>query len=156
MKAPLSRLQWMQGVHRFLSESPEDTECLGEIFAGACEVGDVIALKGPLGAGKTCFVRGFVLGRGLKARVKSPTFTILQPYQGEWETVWHVDAYRLRDDREAEELGWDEWRGNGTIWVVEWADRVDGWISRFPHFEVCLTIPSMEQRGMNIRYVHGH
>lgn len=89
--------------------------------------GDVLALVGELGAGKTCFVRGLARGMGLDpASVSSPTFVLCQVYEGQTAArLAHVDAYRLGEPAELETIGWDELLTMpGTVVAVEWADRV--------------------------------
>lgn len=88
--------------------------------------GDVIALIGPLGAGKTVLVKGIAEGAGVTdpRRVTSPTFVIVNEYDGRLH-LYHVDAYRLSGERELEALGIDEFAERGAI-LIEWADRVPG------------------------------
>ena len=99
------------------------TSRLGRLLAGAVQVGDVIALDGPLGAGKTTLVRALVaeLG-GDPAEVASPTFTLLNRYQARMPVV-HVDAYRLQGPAALAGLGFDELMEDG-LGIVEWAERV--------------------------------
>ena len=99
------------------------TSRLGRLLAGAVQVGDVIALDGPLGAGKTTFVRALVaeLG-GDPAEVASPTFTLLNRYEARMPVV-HVDAYRLSGPAALAGLGFDELMEDG-LGIVEWAERV--------------------------------
>jgi tRNA threonylcarbamoyl adenosine modification protein YjeE len=96
---------------------------LGQLLAQAVAPGDVIALDGPLGAGKTTLVRALVEGLGGDpAQVSSPTFTLLHRYHARWPVV-HVDAYRLQDAAALAGLGFDELAEDG-IGVIEWAERV--------------------------------
>jgi tRNA threonylcarbamoyladenosine biosynthesis protein TsaE len=103
------------------SGSETETTALGRRLGTALGPGDVVLLEGPLGAGKTAFVRGLAEGLGCApGDVSSPTFTIVQEYTGR-TTLQHVDLYRLRPD-EVEELGLDE-LGEGAVVAVEWAER---------------------------------
>ena len=86
--------------------------------------GDVIAMYGGLGAGKTAFVRGLADGLGLDARVSSPTFTIVNEYLGEIP-LFHFDMYRLADSDELFEIGWEDYLNRGGICVVEWSEIVE-------------------------------
>lgn len=106
--------------------SPGDSHTLGLRLAGVVRPGDAIALSGPLGAGKTSIARGLLAGLGLEGEAPSPTFAIVQPYDPPEVRlpVLHVDAYRLRDPGEAEELGLGEARGDSVL-IVEWPERLD-------------------------------
>jgi len=84
--------------------------------------GDIIALKGELGAGKTVFARAFIRARGGTGEVPSPTFTLAQVYNIGAAPIWHFDGYRLRDPEEAWELGIEEAFSEG-ISLVEWPER---------------------------------
>jgi tRNA threonylcarbamoyladenosine biosynthesis protein TsaE len=101
----------------------EETIAAGERFARRLKPGAVVLLYGQLGAGKTAFVRG--LARGLGAAdddVSSPTFTIVQEYQGASLTLYHVDLYRL-EPKEVDDLGLDDLIEGGGIVAIEWAER---------------------------------
>jgi tRNA threonylcarbamoyladenosine biosynthesis protein TsaE len=105
--------------------SPEASESLGRALADVVRPGDVIALSGPLGAGKTSIARGLLAGLGLAGEAPSPSFAIVQPYEPP-ETripVLHVDLYRIEDPGEAEELGLDDARGE-VLLIVEWPERL--------------------------------
>jgi tRNA threonylcarbamoyladenosine biosynthesis protein TsaE len=100
-----------------------ETEALGREFARKIEKGDVIALKGELGAGKTCFVKGFVAGIGSSAEVTSPTFTLIHEYSGGRLPVYHFDFFRIEDRKSAERLGLDEYFCGDGVSIIEWADK---------------------------------
>ncbi|HWK34622.1 tRNA (adenosine(37)-N6)-threonylcarbamoyltransferase complex ATPase subunit type 1 TsaE, partial [Sphingomonas sp.] len=106
-------------------ESPEASEAMGRALAGVARPGDVIALSGPLGAGKTSIARGLLAALGLEGEAPSPSFAIVQPYDPPEVAfpVLHVDLYRIEDAREAEELGLDEARADALL-VVEWPERL--------------------------------
>ncbi len=87
----------------------------------------VIGLEGELGAGKTTFVKGFAKALGVKERITSPTFVIMKRYElrGVYKLLYHIDAYRLKDEKELIQLGIEEIFSNpGNIVLIEWADRV--------------------------------
>lgn len=105
----------------------EDTVAIGERIAARARGGDVIALSGPLGVGKTTLVRGFLAGLGHADEVPSPSFAIIQPYEALDPPTWHVDLYRLEDRSELAELGLDDTRD--AVLLVEWPERAgdDAW-----------------------------
>jgi tRNA threonylcarbamoyladenosine biosynthesis protein TsaE len=107
----------------FISNSPEETAAFGHKRAPAIHAGDVIALAGDLGAGKTQFVKGLVAGLGSEAAVTSPTFTLLHEYTGGRLPVYHFDFYRLEDRAAALRLGLDDYFFGDGVSVIEWADR---------------------------------
>ena len=100
------------------------TAALARRLAPHLRVGDVVALSGALGAGKTAFVRALIgAALGAAAEVPSPTFTLVQTYDLPAGTLWHFDLYRIADSDEVPELGWDEATATGIV-VVEWPDRL--------------------------------
>ncbi|HEX8622563.1 MAG TPA: tRNA (adenosine(37)-N6)-threonylcarbamoyltransferase complex ATPase subunit type 1 TsaE [Allosphingosinicella sp.] len=104
-------------------EGAEATEAFGLRLARALRPGDVVALFGDLGAGKTTLARGILAGLGHEGEVASPTFPIVIPYETPALPVWHVDLYRIEDPAELEELALDEALGDGAL-VVEWPERM--------------------------------
>ena len=111
---------------QFISESEADTRRLGLALGVLLFDGAVVALNGPLGAGKTRLVQAVAEARGHDPRdVVSPTFTLIQEYRGA-RPVYHFDAYRLRDDDEFLNLGPDEYFYGSGVSLVEWAERVAG------------------------------
>jgi len=101
--------------------SEEETEGAGAQLASLAKVGDVIALSGPLGVGKTALARGLIAALGHEGEVPSPSFAIVQPYEELDPPVWHVDLYRIEDASEIEELGLDA-AGEGLL-LIEWPER---------------------------------
>ena len=109
-----------------LTSSEAETAAVGRELASALSAGSVVLLSGDLGAGKTAFVRGLAEGLGVSSEaVSSPTFTIMQEYRGGRAPLFHVDLYRLNDEREIEDLGLDEIAGGGVL-TIEWADKLRG------------------------------
>lgn len=104
-------------------DGPEATEALGRRIATTLKAGDVIALFGDLGAGKTTLARGILAGLGHEGEVASPTFPIVIPYDALRVPAWHVDLYRLEDPGEVEELALDEALQDGVL-IVEWPERM--------------------------------
>jgi tRNA threonylcarbamoyladenosine biosynthesis protein TsaE len=108
-----------------LSHSVAETESVAARLAGALAGGACVALHGDLGAGKTQFVRGLVRGLGGNPRaVSSPTFVLLNVYEGGRLTVYHLDAYRVHGPADFESIGFTELFEQGGVVVVEWAERV--------------------------------
>ena len=110
---------------RFNTTSPEQTESFGYELAKSLCGGDVIALTGDLGAGKTCLTRGIARGLGSTSHVSSPTFTIVNEYDGGRLMLFHFDTYRLSDSYEFEAAGLDEYFGYGGLCVIEWSNIID-------------------------------
>jgi tRNA threonylcarbamoyladenosine biosynthesis protein TsaE len=103
---------------------PAATTALGARLAGLWRTGDVIALTGPLAAGKTSLARAALqAAAGAPIEVPSPTFTLVQTYDVPPAPVWHFDLYRLSEPEEVVELAWDEARAEGIV-LVEWPDRL--------------------------------
>ena len=107
----------------FISSSPAQTFAAGERCARESQRGDVFALVGDLGAGKTQFVKGFVAGIGSSAEVTSPTFTLIHEYSGGRLPVYHFDFYRLDSADAVRRVGFDDYVNGEGICVIEWADR---------------------------------
>jgi tRNA threonylcarbamoyladenosine biosynthesis protein TsaE len=111
-------------------DGPEETESLGRRLAAQLRAGDVVALFGDLGAGKTTLARGLLAGLGHDGEVASPTFPIVIPYEAIRLPVWHVDLYRLEDPAEIDELALDEALEDGAL-IVEWPERMG--LRLWPH-----------------------
>jgi tRNA threonylcarbamoyladenosine biosynthesis protein TsaE len=109
------------------SDSPQRTRALGRAIGERAAPGTTLALIGPLGAGKTQLAKGVADGLGVTSVVNSPTFVLMNEHAGRLR-LFHVDAYRLDDPGEALAVGlFDERQADGVT-VVEWADRLDGWL----------------------------
>ena len=116
----------------FTSSSPDETFALGKRTAPLLERGGIVALRGPLGAGKTCFVKGIAEGLGIKDEVTSPTYTIVSEYEGslsgEAFVFYHIDAYRLNGDEDFTAIGGEDIIFGAGISVIEWSERIPGFI----------------------------
>ncbi|MBG9587362.1 tRNA (adenosine(37)-N6)-threonylcarbamoyltransferase complex ATPase subunit type 1 TsaE [Cytobacillus firmus] len=105
----------------FISKKPEDTMGFSEKLGSLLQPGDVLALEGDLGAGKTTFTKGLAKGLNITRNVNSPTFTIIKEYHGRLP-LYHMDVYRVEDS--FEDLGFDEYFDGNGVTVVEWAHLV--------------------------------
>jgi tRNA threonylcarbamoyladenosine biosynthesis protein TsaE len=110
-------------VATFISNSPGETESFGRQFAGKVKPGDVLALAGGLGSGKTQFVKGLTAGLGAPTGATSPTFTLIHEYSGGRMPIYHFDFFRVEDRQSAQRLGLDDYFFGDGVSVIEWADR---------------------------------
>ena len=108
-----------------LLRSAGDTGALGAAIAAALadRAGAVIYLQGPLGAGKTTVARGLLRALGVNGTIRSPTYTLLEPYELAGRTLIHLDLYRLNDERELEQLGLRDYPPERCWWLIEWPER---------------------------------
>lgn len=108
-----------------ISNSPQETEALGQKLAAQLSPGDIIAFSGDLGSGKTAFTRGLAKGLGIEERVTSPTFTIVNEYEGGRLPLFHFDMYRLVSSDELFDIGWEDYLSRGGVCAVEWSENVE-------------------------------
>jgi tRNA threonylcarbamoyladenosine biosynthesis protein TsaE len=126
--------------------SRSQTECLGQVIGSSLSGGEVLALIGPLGAGKTAMVRGIAAGLHVPPEsVSSPTFVLAHEYHGRLPLV-HVDLYRLHTVEEAESIGLGDYLTGSTVVAIEWADRFPEWLPA-DRLEIQLTHRSPTTRG---------
>lgn len=108
----------------FTTDSPFETEKIGETLAAVLPAGTVIAYRGDLGAGKTAFTRGLARGLGYCENVTSPTYTIVNEYLGGRLPLFHFDMYRLHSSDDLWDIGWEDYLERGGICAVEWSENV--------------------------------
>ena len=108
---------------QYTTNSPEQTEALGEALAAGLGPGAVVAFRGDLGAGKTALTRGLARGLGYADRVTSPTYTIVNEYLGGRLPLFHFDMYRLSSDDDLWDIGWEDYLDRGGVCAVEWSER---------------------------------
>ena len=108
----------------FITNSPEQTELLGEKLGKKLQGGEIVAYFGDLGAGKTAFTRGLARGLGISMRVTSPTYTIVNEYEGGRLPLFHFDMYRLPDSDALFDIGWEDYLLRGGVCAVEWSENV--------------------------------
>lgn len=106
------------------SKSPEDTFQIGMRLGQLAKAGEVYTLTGDLGVGKTVFTQGFAKGLGIEEPVNSPTFTILQIYEGDRLPLYHFDVYRIGSVEEMDETGFEEYMTGEGVSLIEWADLI--------------------------------
>ncbi len=108
----------------YITNSPEETEALGEKLSQILAPGTILAYRGDLGAGKTAFTRGIARGLGYREPVTSPTYTIVNEYLGGRLPLFHFDMYRLRSSDDLFDIGWDDYLDRNGICAVEWSENV--------------------------------
>lgn len=108
----------------YITHSPAETEELGCRLGRTLGPGAVVAYFGGLGMGKTAFTRGLARGLGCRGRVTSPTFTIVNEYEGGTLPLFHFDMYRLRDADDLFDIGWEDFLRRGGVCAVEWSETI--------------------------------
>jgi tRNA threonylcarbamoyladenosine biosynthesis protein TsaE len=117
---------------RFHSKSPDETFEIARKFAASLRAGDIVLLTGDLGAGKTCFVQGLANGLNISGEiyVRSPSFALVNEYQGGRLPLFHFDFYRLNDASELTDIGLDDYIRRDGVVAIEWAEK---FASSLPH-----------------------
>ena len=113
----------------FTTKEEDETFSLGFSLAKSLGEGSVVALSGPLGAGKTCFAKGIARGLGVKEDVTSPTYTIVSEYEGDNFPVYHIDAYRLKGSDDFSAIGGEEIIFGRGISIIEWRENIEEFIT---------------------------
>ena len=111
--------------YEYITNSAQQTEQLGEKLGQILKPGTVLAYTGDLGAGKTAFTRGLARGLEIPERITSPTFTIVNEYEGGRLPLFHFDMYRLGSSDELFDIGWEDYLVRGGVCAVEWSENVD-------------------------------
>ena len=111
--------------YEYITNSAQQTEQLGEKLGQILKPGTVLAYTGDLGAGKTAFTRGLARGLEIPERITSPTFTIVNEYEGGRLPLFHFDMYRLGSSDELFDIGWEDYLIRGGVCAVEWSENVD-------------------------------
>lgn len=132
------------------SFSPEDTFRTGELIGKAAKPGDVYALIGDLGVGKTVFTQGVANGLSIEGPVCSPTFTIVQEYQEGRIPFYHFDVYRIADPDEMDEIGFDDYLYGDGLCMIEWAGQVR---ELLPEKMTWITIEKDLEKGFDYRKI---
>lgn len=132
-----------------ITNSERETIREGEKLGASLMPGAVVALYGGLGAGKTAFTRGLAAGLGICGSVSSPTFTIVNEYPGDIP-LFHFDMYRLENEKELFDIGWDEYLDRGGVCAVEWSEKVPG---AFPPETITVRIESTGEESRRIEVI---
>lgn len=120
-------------------------------FAARLAPGDVVCLSGGLGVGKTVFTKGVCAALGVEDIVNSPTFTIVNEYKGADGTdVYHFDMYRLEDEDELIEIGFDDYLNSGALCLIEWPEKIPGFL---PARRYCVTLARSAEQGDDARII---
>jgi tRNA threonylcarbamoyladenosine biosynthesis protein TsaE len=127
-----------------LSKSPEETFRIGRILADGLQAGDVVALTGELGSGKTCLTQGIACGLGVPDgyAVTSPTFTLINEYPGRQMALYHLDVYRLTGCADLPDMGYDEYLSCRGVMVIEWAEKIR---EAVPVDSLCIVMTYLEE-----------
>ena len=134
--------------------TPDDTFRLGFQMAEKAAPGDVIALLGDLGVGKTVFTKGFAAGLGIQEDISSPTFTILQLYEEGRLPLYHFDVYRIGDPEEMMEVGWDDYVYGNGVCLIEWANLIEDLMEEIPDGKLKrVTIEKNPEKGFDYRKI---
>ena len=132
------------------SYSAEDTYQFGVRLGENARKGEIYCLSGDLGVGKTVFTQGFAKGLGISEAVNSPTFTIVQVYEGTKIPFYHFDVYRIADIDEMEEIGYEDYFYGEGVCLVEWAELID---ELLPEERKRITIQKNLQKGFDYREI---
>ena len=132
----------------YITNSPEETEELGLKLAKSLKGGEVVAFRGGLGMGKTCFTRGLARGLGFKGDVTSPTFALINEYIGGRLPLYHFDMYRIHSLDELYSTGFFDYLDCGGIMAIEWSENIAAVLEQ----ERCIAV-SIEPDDENIRII---
>lgn len=137
-------------VLEITSYSPAETIEVGRKLGSQLKGGEIIAICGPLGSGKTHLIKGLAAGAGAKncKQVTSPTFVIVNEYTGRLD-IYHIDAYRLNSIAEFEMLGFDDFCYPGSVVLIEWADKVESALRAVDYIQI-----ELFHTGQTTRHIH--
>lgn len=134
---------------QFITNSSQETQHLAKELTPSLKIGDVVLLIGPLGVGKTLFVKGILRGLGIRSIVRSPSFTIIREYKTRAMKVCHIDLYRIKTVAELCNLGYEDYFYSPSgITLIEWADKIEEIVPR--HIKVYLEYQGLNRRKIQI------
>ena len=144
----------MQSLNRYRTETPDQTIRLGLEIGKKLQPGSVVALHGPLGAGKTTLAKGIARSLNIEEALTSPSFTLIAEYEGSREgnpvTLYHIDLYRISHPQEIEDLGMEEILNGEGICVIEWAEKASEFLPEST-IRVEIVIEDKGRRQIKIR-----
>ncbi len=148
-KNKITKPHILQKSEEYITHSEEETISLAKDLAKDFEGTEVVLLEGELGAGKTVFAKGIAAGLGLRDvhQVCSPSFILINIYQARYP-IYHIDLYRLGEEKEILDIGWEDYLGQGVI-IVEWAEKIKFHLKAI---RVILKIENGEKRKIRIIY----
>ncbi len=134
----------------FITNSPEETIEVGRKIGSQLKGGEIIAITGPLGSGKTHLIKGIATGAGAQdgRSINSPTFVIVNEYVGRLD-IYHIDAYRLNSIAEFEMLGFDDFCYPQSVVLIEWADKIESALGDTDYMRI-----DLEHSGQSSRTIH--
>ena len=135
---------------KYISHSAEDTTRIASEFARNLMPGDVVLLYGEMGVGKTVFTNGLCRALGACDFATSPTFTVVNEYDGGDFPVYHFDMYRIEDEDELYELGFDDYLNAGGICIIEWPENIPNWLPK-KNIRVDISKDSETSRTIDIK-----
>ncbi len=118
---------------QYHTHSEQETYELAFRLASSLKAGDILSLDGDLGAGKTVFTKGLCRGLGVEQVVNSPTYTLVNEYQGKNGKVFHFDVYRIGDEDELYDIGFQEYLDSDAFSIIEWGKYASGILQEYPH-----------------------
>lgn len=141
-------IDYMMGTR--VTKSPEETQALGEEIGSKLVCGDIVAITGELGAGKTCLAQGLGWGIGVDPKVymTSPSFTLVKEYRGRIP-VYHIDLFRLKSIKEAYDLPIEDYFFGKHVTIIEWADKIESLLPP-EHIRIDIEIVSENERRIRI------
>ena len=131
-----------------ITKSPEETKKLGKEIGKLAKPGDLLAFYGELGAGKTCFIQGIARGLKVKDYVTSPSFTIVNEYQGKIP-IYHFDLFRFDNAEDILELGYEEYFYGEGLTVIEWAEKIEHFLPK-EHLKIDIKFKNRYQRKISL------
>ncbi len=134
------------------SDSPERTIELGRRVGQQLKGGEIVAVCGPLGSGKTHLIKGIVAGAGGQdpTAVTSPTFVIVNEYAGKRD-IYHIDAYRLGSIEEFEKIGFDDFCHPGSVVLIEWADKIESALTALDYIRIEIAHAGKTKRKIHVK-----
>lgn len=137
-------------MKKYESFSEKDTFEIAKKMASELDAGTIVCLDGDLGVGKTVFAKGFATGLGIDEDITSPTFTLVQTYESGIKTLHHFDVYRISDESEMEEIGYEEYFYSTAICLIEWSILIK---SLIPQNAIYVSIEKDLNKGFDYRSI---